>query len=528
MNDQPINKTRIALFGASTAGQRALDKWPDSFPSIQCILDNDASKWGQVMHGIPVSDPSLFINSADESCFIVIASSYVGAITSQLKNTGMVEWLDFATLTDALDYQLLTPPPVIHAQDARKPPRALIMPITWFGLDHINVQQQCASAGIECLLAMPLKARPAVPWKTTPDTFITDRHKGVPIYKACEYELCVRLRTERDRIDPANPVHWQAIRDIMGECVELIDRCVSVLDRLRPDIAVYPQGHHMASAVLRYLCILRDIRILALENSMSNTRMVWDTLCGVAVNKIAARNAFWKWDDLINTDDAIRHRDRYLGAIKSLKSDQHASPTDAGQPICTSGKPIVLYVANVLTDASVMFNSRVGSQVEAIRMTAQWAISNGYAFVLKLHPRERPGHNVNYENLTWNALMAQPDFRTLANSPDCVIDQDNRFDTYGLIKACTVCVTVCSQTGLEALLLNRQTVLLGDAYYGGLGFTHEVHQACQFGWVMQQAINSADCMDNVIQATRFFYVFDTRFCEDKTETGLARLINRSI
>jgi len=302
-----------------------------------------------------------------------------------------------------------------------------------------------------------------------------------------------------------------------------------LLKRTSPDVAIFPQGYHMTSAVLRYLCILNGIKTLALENSMIKTRLVWDSLCGLAVNKIVARNLFWKWNDLICDEDALEHRDWYINSIKSLKSENHTSPTTAYDPGLASAKPVVLYVANVLTDASVMFNSRVGSQVDAIRMCAEWALSNGCTFVLKLHPRERPGFNANYENLTLNALMAVPSFQILAASPDCVIDSSNCYDTYALIRACRVCVTVCSQTGLEALLFNRECVLLGDAYYGGLGFTHEVHDASQFGGVMQQALKSeAGTTANAIQAARFFYIFDRHFCVEKSESGLARLIHRTL
>ncbi len=528
MNFQPMNKTIIAVFGASTAGQKALAKWPVDFPPIRCILDNDEGKWGQMINGIEISSPRSFTENADDSCFIVIASSYFNEIAKQLEACGLVEFIDFAAYHDVIDYQLLTPPMPQTPNADLHVPRAIVMPVSWFDLNYVKLQQKCSDAGIECLLAIPLKPRPCPPLQTTPDTFQTYQYHGVPIYKACEYELCVRLRIERDKVNPTTPEHWMAICTIMGECMGLVDRCISVLDRTTPDIAVYPQGHHMTSAVIRYLCILRGICILALENSMINTRMVWDNLCGIAVNKITARNLYWKWTDLIRTEDAIRHRDWYIGAIKSLKSDQHASPTDTRETFSRSGKPIVLYVANVLTDASVMFNSRVGSQVEAIRMSARWALSTGFAFVLKLHPRERPGHNPHYENLTWNALMADPEFLTMAAHPDCLIDQDNRFDTYALIKACSICVTVCSQTGLEALLLNRQTVLLGDAYYGGLGFTHEVHHASQLSSMMELADKAAGTTDNPTQAARFFYIFDTHYCEEKTEDGLVRLIRHTL
>lgn len=522
-------KRSVGLFGASTAGRRVIKAWPDSLPPLESVLDNDPGKWGTRFEGKDVVEPQAFLKGKGGACFIVIASSYYDEIASQLEAAGLVEFLHFSSFRDATAFGLLQANPGrIASGAAARMKRALVLPVIWFGFDYAKLRLRFAEASIELVLAMPIHARRGRDSLLDADAIISYRYKQVPVFKSCCYELCVRLRVTVEDLDLSNPAHLLEARKIVGECVALIDRAERLLDLAAPDVVIYPQGHHMHSAVMRYLCVLKDIRVIALENSMVSTRLVWDMISGIAVSKITARNFYWKWMDLVEPESFLDHRDWYVRSVKSLKASQHESP-DTALRIEERSKPVILYLANVLTDASVMFNSRVGSQVEAIKMTARWALEQGYTFLLKLHPRERPGHNQHYENLTLNALQKDAAFwEAASSSPDVIIDHDNRYDTYSLIRVCSVSVTVCSQAGLEALLFGKQTVLLGEAYYGGLGFTHEVHHESQLDVTMRRAMELRGDDRNPTEAARFFYIFDRLFCEEKSEEGLLRLVGKAV
>lgn len=43
-----------------------------------------------------------------------------------------------------------------------------------------------------------------------------------------------------------------------------------------------------------------------------------------------------------------------------------------------------------------------------------------------------------------------------------------------MIDAADAVVTINSGSGLEALIKGKEVVLAGNAYYGGMGFTHHV------------------------------------------------------
>jgi capsule polysaccharide export protein KpsC/LpsZ len=89
-------------------------------------------------------------------------------------------------------------------------------------------------------------------------------------------------------------------------------------------------------------------------------------------------------------------------------------------------------------------------------------------------------------------------------------------------------VTVCSQAGLEALMMGKEAVLLGDAYYGGLGFTHDVQDRTQIGPAIATALSTSGRRLDPDRVARFFYVLDRLYCVEKSERGLRDVLLRTL
>lgn len=523
----------IVLFGASEGGRRVLRDWPAHLP-VAYIVDNDPAKWGQTFEGLPTKDPRVLASEPPGALFVVVASSWYDAIAEQLEDMGLVGGADFSWPEDAATALARTA--AVH-QPAQEPV-VLQLEDGWFGLDYRELRELCGHAGIRHVAARVGRVRRPVPLVLDVDSYRTFRYCGVPLYDACVFDICVTSRTTPDRLDASNPAHWRTIVEHMCCAAATAAVAGKALDRIRPDAIVIPQGHVTFGAVYRYLAVLRGIRVIALENSFNDTRLVWDDLAGIAVNKIPARNYYWRWADLVDVGKARTCAASYLSSVKIGKRDDHRSPETQWSGTSTPGRT-VLYLANVLTDSSILFNSRVGSQVDAIKATARWALAHDCTFVLKIHPRERPGSPVmrrhfppaefSYEGLTIRALQADRAFWDLVASSDrCVIDADNRFDTYDLIRRSDVCVTVCSQAGLEALLMGKEVVTLGDAYYGGLGFTHDVHRLDQIGSAVHAALSPDTRRADSEKIAKFFYIFDQLYCIEKSTEGVAALIRRAL
>ncbi|RAI89560.1 uncharacterized protein DUF4915 [Paenibacillus pabuli] len=88
------NKTEIVIFGSGSE----LNKVFRSLPSgkIKYVVDLDEKKWGEVTEqGIEIKNPNCLLSENKEDIFILITSSYYYEISSQLKQWGFREKLDF-------------------------------------------------------------------------------------------------------------------------------------------------------------------------------------------------------------------------------------------------------------------------------------------------------------------------------------------------------------------------------------------------------------------------------------------------
>ncbi len=523
----------IVFFGASEAARVALQDWPADLP-VSYLVDNDPAKWGRIFEGLAVRSPAALEAEQFGSLFVVVASRWHEEIALQLEGIGLIRGRDFATASEAVR-TLRQLPSTVEPHDAV----AMQFEDHWFGIDYDRLRDLCAQRGIRYVPArVPYHSRECSLVAIDRAGYRSIRFHGVPLYDACLLDICVACRVTPDRLDADDPADWSAIVDHLRWAARIVDVARRALDDARPDVVVIPLGYTTLGAAYRYLAILRGIRVLALENSFNNARLVWDDLSGIAVNRIPARNCYWRWMDLVDDDTAASHVRSYLSSVKSGKRDDHRSPSTRWAGPRAGGRT-VLFLANVLTDSSVIFNSRVGSSAEAIKATARWALEHDCTFVLKVHPRERPGSPVlrravpfaeySYEGLTMRALREDAAFWDLVSSSDrCVIDHDNRFDTYDLVRQSDVCVTVCSQSGLEALMMGKEAVLLGDTYYGGLGFTHDVHHIDQVGSAVAAALDPARRRADARKIARFFYIFDQLYCVEKSTEGVAGLIRRTL
>ncbi len=525
-----MDKRKIVFFGASGLGRTAYQQWPASLGEVAFFIDNDAEKWGGQLMGLPICPPEVLGGGDSGSTFVVITSSYYDQIATQLESFGMVEGLHFSSLEQAscllsLDPRL--PGDTDIAAVGRPYLLAFIVPVTWFGLDYCRLQSLCEKKKIKCFFVPPQRKSMRTVLALTKENFKDFQFENIPLFSACKYEVCIKIRRPIEALDPDDPSHWDMIVDYMEQAAAYISTIVSLFDSFQPDMAVVPQGHTIQSAVIRYICVLRGIRIISIENSLNAKKMIWDDISGISVNKISAKNFFWRFEDLVSSEKALDYVHSYFSAVKKNKQDQHQSP-DRSLIIDKKKRPTLLFLANVLTDASVLFNSRVGSQIDAIKQTAAVAKERNYNLIIKIHPRERPDHSENYENLTICSLQEDQDFRQLVNSCDHLfIDDKNSYDTYSLIKNSDLCITISSQSGLEAMLLGKETVLLGHTYFGGLGFTHEVQNLCDLDHTIMTALDPKNRRIKQKDIAKFFYIFDDLFCLEKDENSILDLMLKS-
>ena len=81
-------ENRVLLFGAGELGRLALESLPQSFEVIS-FIDNDRSKIGQSVNGVPINPPSFIIHANFD--YIILSSSYFHEIFEQLMSLGVAK-----------------------------------------------------------------------------------------------------------------------------------------------------------------------------------------------------------------------------------------------------------------------------------------------------------------------------------------------------------------------------------------------------------------------------------------------------
>ncbi|WP_373266124.1 TylF/MycF/NovP-related O-methyltransferase [Hungatella hathewayi] len=81
---------KAVLFGASGGGSRLFDRISREY-EIVAVTDNDGSKWGGKLRGIPIYKPEACINTADYDSVIIASAPGLETIYSQLVGYGVPE-----------------------------------------------------------------------------------------------------------------------------------------------------------------------------------------------------------------------------------------------------------------------------------------------------------------------------------------------------------------------------------------------------------------------------------------------------
>ena len=412
------------------------------------------------------------------------------------------------------------------------PPRRVVMSFQpWFNIDTREVVRRGFERDLLTVLFDPQvgSTAPFAPALDASD-WTTLTHRQINLYAVTVYRIALELRLPPAAIDARTPEHLAIIRTFFGEAVALIDRAESFLNFYRPDTVVIAQGHELADAVLRQLAVHAGLRVVALENILHRDRLLWDDVSGLAVNRNLSHNAYWRYSADVPHAVAERTAAIFLATLPALKSAEHRSPHESALPPVTAGTRTITYLAQVGNDSSVLFGLRgFSDQAEVIAVLADYAATHRHRLVIKLHPKESPAFRHDapyYRELTASWLDRHEGLQRARESLGDLlfIDADNTSNTYELIRAADICVTINSQAGLEAALLGKEVVLCGRSFYGGLGFTHDADDADTLALNLTRVLERGVMRNDGVSARRFFHIFTELYCRPKSVETVLRLM----
>jgi len=131
-----------------------------------------------------------------------------------------------------------------------------------------------------------------------------------------------------------------------------------------------------------------------------------------------------------------------------------------------AGRRVALFLGQVPYDASVTFGAEHVSMDQAL-MTIyhHFANTDGWFLVVRLHPGD--------SHSTTNSDHAIAAITRCNDQENILIVRGQEMNTYELMKLASIGITISSQAGLEMLAFYRPLVVLGNAFYRGLGVTSD-------------------------------------------------------
>jgi hypothetical protein len=330
-------------------------------------------------------------------------------------------------------------------------------------------------------------------------------------FEAQLYELPEKAREEPER--KADYLQEAAAKDRLFR---------KHLSRFKPHLLVLAQGYGIEACLARAEAAKKGTPILAFENTAMKDRLVWEPISGVTVNRNIAGNLFWRMHDFVDMDKAKEFCTEAIGKTKANKQDEHKTPERQWKG--TGDRPMILFLGQVYTDSSLLFGIRNEFGPErVVSALLDWCEAHDTDLVLKLHPKEATGKapvtHQPYRQLTQRKLHAYfgEGHETRSN---LWIDQDNSWDTYGLIQRSNLVVTINSQAGLESAIRGKPVITCGRCFYAGHGFTEDVQDENELGVALSRRIDIPQREIELRLAMSFFYIFFDKYCVQRQARAL--------
>jgi capsule polysaccharide export protein KpsC/LpsZ len=268
-------------------------------------------------------------------------------------------------------------------------------------------------------------------------------------------------------------------------------------------------------ALLRVMAVNRNIRTVCLENTFNKNKIIWDNVSGLTVNKNLAKNYFWKFYHLCDYKKVDGFIKKTISNMKSIKREQHISPqTKLGK---VGENRTFLFLGQVYNDASQLFSlNSINNPIDVLESLILFCIKGNHNLIIKLHPKEKNGKepisNSYYDRLTYRKLITRFKFKNIYLTKNIIIDSENDYDTYDLIKRSDVIVTITSQAGLEALLYQKPVIVNSNCFYAGLGFTYDYDDLEDLHYCLNK-IQIKKMDERMIQRAKcFYYIFSEKYC----------------
>ena len=400
---------------------------------------------------------------------------------------------------------------------------------SWLELDFQRFTVSAFLKGVQPIFLMQNLKEKEIDFSSEEKIIRGTSYEEISLFEVTQYQICVELQIFITDIDFQNPKHIDIIQKWFRRAAAFIDTILFYFKKYKFCKALILQGYLYESAIIRWICIKNGIDVIAVENTFNKNKIVWDNISCITVNRNLAENYFWRYSasPVLNPKDCINYSNKFLQTIKTNKQHEHISPDQ--KITFNPERKIIFFIGQVYTDSSTLFGiNDFHSPVSIINHLVEFSIEKGYTLIIKLHPKEKDGFDVyknRYNSLTHRKVMENDSlYNQIQNAGNIIYDYKNTYDTYSIIKASTICVTINSQAGLEALMFGKRVITCGKAFYKCLKSVHTAENKSDLLYMLDSLMTND--LDNIAmeEVYNFFYIFCEKYCIEKNIESFLKLI----
>ena len=291
---------------------------------------------------------------------------------------------------------------------------------------------------------------------------ISPKKKALEHYRGFNTLSMVSVPAAREDgwYNPSSELFEKYAREVMW----YIDWSIEMLQKEKPNYIVIEGGLTHFSRTCVEVARNLDIGVIAIENSFIKDKIFIEFETGCVCNRFSFARTAKDWLECrYLTETMSREVDTWVDSIfkNGLKFGGVGETYNIKE-----GRKTIFVPLQVWHDQVVLYDTEYDNEefIKSIFRLATHRLQD-FDFILKCHPKEE---KVDWQRNTGNWLMSQDIPKNVT------VLRNGAYNTQDLIRKCDAVIVNNSQTGLEACLLGKPTVVLGDAYYADKGFTIDV------------------------------------------------------
>ncbi len=271
------------------------------------------------------------------------------------------------------------------------------------------------------------------------------------------YSMRNVTRMESPMLNNNNSSLWQLYAKSAFRMYEVMKGAIAAQS---PELVCVVNGSSYAKRIIYEYARQKDIDTISIEyGSLMKTV--------VAVNQVLRKFEVSReeMDKLDYSAEFIQRVEGHFGERIGIMTD-YFKTAGSKFPIPKTGKKIMSLFTTLGWELPPQENVIFSSQIEWITRSIRYAEEHeDVQLIIRIHPSE-----IKYENNEYIKDVFDYHFHNLPKNV-IVIDPHEKVNSYALIEESDLVLINTSTIGIESAMLKRPTLVVGDIYYKGFGFT---------------------------------------------------------